>query len=140
MDVAPIMLDEMERWNLVQDGKDYGADSGERQEETYRGYEEASARAIGDAFVDSLGQGRALRYEQQESCYYDCEQEYEPGVGHRVLEHFQGRHTAARRGQQVPYSRFARVRNDKFFELPASHLRPPRYAFWASRFRARSRV
>jgi hypothetical protein len=52
--VAAAVLDEMERRNMVQDGEDYGANSGERQEEAYGGYEETAARAIGNAFVDLL--------------------------------------------------------------------------------------
>jgi hypothetical protein len=87
MNVTAVMLDEMKRRNLVQDGEDYGADSGEGQKETYGGYEETAAGAVWDAFVDSLAQGRAVGQEQQESRYRDREQEYEPGVGHRVLEH-----------------------------------------------------
>jgi hypothetical protein len=81
------VLDEMKGRNLMQDGEDYCADSGERQEETYGGYEQTTARSIGDAFVDSLAQRRAIGQEQQESGYRDCEQEDEPGVGHEVLEH-----------------------------------------------------
>jgi hypothetical protein len=54
MNVAVVVLDEMKGRNVVQDSEDYCADSGERQEETYRGYEETAARAIGDAVVDLL--------------------------------------------------------------------------------------
>ncbi len=87
MNVAAIVLDEMKGRNVVQDGEDYGADSGERQEETYGSHKKTAARPVGDAFVDRFAQGRAVAQEQKESCYCDCQQEYEPGVGHGELEH-----------------------------------------------------
>jgi len=86
MNVAAIVLDEMERRNVVQDGEDYRADSGKRQEEAYGSYEETAMRAVGQAFVDGLAQGRAVAHEHQESRYRDRQQEYEPGVGHALLD------------------------------------------------------
>jgi hypothetical protein len=55
----------MEWWNVVQNGKDHRAHSGEREKETYGSHEETAARAVGNALVDYRAEGRALQQEQQ---------------------------------------------------------------------------
>jgi hypothetical protein len=54
MDVAASVLDEMKGRNVVQNSEDYGAHSGERQEETYGSYKETAARPVRDAIVKNL--------------------------------------------------------------------------------------
>jgi hypothetical protein len=71
MNVAAIVFDEMKGRNVVQDGEDYGADSGKRQEEADGRHEETAVRAVGQAIVDGLAERRAVAQEHQESCYRD---------------------------------------------------------------------
>src|SRR5580704_241592 len=87
MDMAAAGFDEMKWGNLVQDGEDYGADSGEGEKETYTRHEEPAARLIRNALVDCLAERRALGHEHQKRRDRDRQQEDEPGIGHRILEH-----------------------------------------------------
>jgi len=80
--------DEMEWGNIVQNGEDYGTDSGKGQKEAYRSQEEAALRPVWDALVDDPAQRRALGQQKHESRRRDCEQKDEPRVGHAAIRAF----------------------------------------------------
>ncbi len=75
--------DEMERRDVMKDGVDDGANTREGEEETDRGDEQATARPVGDAFVEDGAEGSALQQEQQKRGSGNGKQEDEPGIGHR---------------------------------------------------------
>lgn len=60
MNVASAHFDEMEWRNLVGDAEDHAAHSGEGEEKTKRGDEEAAARAVGNAIVKYVAEELAM--------------------------------------------------------------------------------
>jgi hypothetical protein len=68
VDVASTMHDEMKGRNVVEDGIDDGAHSGEGKEEADRSAEQTFARTVRNPFVNELAERRALQQQQQEGC------------------------------------------------------------------------
>jgi hypothetical protein len=88
MNVPPTRLDNKMKWrNVVLDGINHGANSGEGKKETDGSNKKPPPRPVRNAFMENGAERCALQQQQQKSRSRDGEQEYEPGIGHATLEH-----------------------------------------------------